>query len=65
MHRRKQHPYSITSSARLSARDCAQRMEYRPDSGSVSLRLDVEGPDEFAPLFRFVGDELAKVSGRG
>src|SRR5262249_53708945 len=39
-------------------------MEYRPDSGSVSLRLDVEGPDEFAPLLSFVGDELAKVSGR-
>ena len=32
---------------------------------SLSLRLDVEGPDEFAPLLRFVGDELAKVSGRG
>src|SRR5262245_14934238 len=34
------------------------------DSGSASLRLDVEGPDEFAPLLRFVGDELAKLSGR-
>src|SRR5262245_22704273 len=29
-----------------------------------SLRLDVEGPDHFAPLLRFVGDELAKVGGR-
>src|SRR6516162_1960338 len=34
------------------------------DGGLASLRLDVEGPDEFAPLLRFVGDELAKVSGR-
>jgi hypothetical protein len=39
-------------------------MEYRPDSGSASLRLDVEGPDDVAPLLRFVGDELAKVGGR-
>src|SRR5262249_10793260 len=31
---------------------------------SASLQLDVEGPDEVAPLLRFVGDELAKVSGR-
>src|SRR6516164_9745525 len=34
------------------------------DGGSASLRLDVEGPDEVAPLLRFVADELAKVSGR-
>src|ERR1700730_7720022 len=38
-------------------------MEYRPDGGSVSLRLDVERPDDVAPLLRFVGDELAKVGG--
>ena len=38
-------------------------MEYRPDSGSDSLRLDVERPDNVAPLLRFVGDELAKVGG--
>jgi hypothetical protein len=24
-------------------------MEYRPDSGSASLRLDVEGPDDCKP----------------
>ena len=30
------------------------------DSGSASLRLDVEGPDDVAPLLRFVGDELAE-----
>src|SRR6516225_9388988 len=34
------------------------------DGGSASLHLDVEGPDKFAPLLRFVGDEFAKVSGR-
>src|SRR5262245_10455224 len=39
-------------------------MEYRPDSASASLRLDVEGPDDLAPLLRFVGDELAEVPGR-
>src|SRR5436309_3426116 len=39
-------------------------MEYRPDSGLASLRLDVEGPDDVAPLLGFVGDELAKVGGR-
>ena len=34
------------------------------DSGSASFSLDVEGPDDVAPLLRFVGDELAKFSGR-
>src|SRR5262249_52886601 len=29
-----------------------------------SLRLDVGGPDDVAPLLRLVGDELAKVGGR-
>ena len=38
-------------------------MEYRAYSGSGSRRLDVEGPDDVAPLLRFVGDELAKVGG--
>src|SRR5262249_33877016 len=28
------------------------------------FRLDVEGPDDVAPLLRFVGDELAEVRGR-
>src|SRR5215471_2267491 len=37
---------------------------WKINSGSASLQLDVEGPDEVAPLLRFVGDELAKVSGR-
>src|SRR5215831_15994791 len=39
-------------------------MEYRLDSGSGSVRLDVEGPDDVAPLLGFFGDELSKVSGR-
>ena len=30
----------------------------------ASLRLDVEGPDDVAPLLRFVSDELAEVGGR-
>jgi hypothetical protein len=34
------------------------------DKKIASLSLDVKGPDEVAPLVRFVGDELAKVSGR-
>jgi hypothetical protein len=38
------------------------KMENRQRIGS--LRLDVEGPDEVTPLLRFVGDKLAKVSGR-
>src|SRR5215469_4077386 len=37
---------------------------WKIDGGSASLHLNVEGPDEVAPLLRFVGDELAKVSGR-
>src|SRR5262249_20051587 len=46
--------------------DFAERQLWNigPDSGSGSLHLYVEGPDEFAPLLGFVGDELAKVSGR-
>ena len=31
---------------------------------AASVRLDVEGPDDVAPLLRFVGDELAEVGGR-
>src|SRR6266478_5436683 len=31
---------------------------------AASVRLDVEGPDDVAPLLRFVGDELAEVRGR-
>src|SRR5262245_66333966 len=42
----------------------AERALRNIDSGSASLRLDVEGPDHVAPLLRFVGDELAKVGGR-
>jgi hypothetical protein len=34
------------------------------ENGSASLCLDVEGPDDVAPLLRFVGDELAEVVGR-
>jgi hypothetical protein len=32
--------------------------------GQLLRRLDVEGPDDVAPLLGFVGDELAKVGGR-
>ena len=39
-------------------------MEYRLDSGSASVRLDVEGPDDLAPLFAVVSDELAEIGGR-
>src|SRR5262245_53056795 len=39
-------------------------MEYRLDSGSASVRLDVEGSDHLAPLFGFGGNELCKVAGR-
>jgi len=34
------------------------------NSRAASLRLDVEGPDDVAPLLGFLGDELAKVGGR-
>jgi hypothetical protein len=39
-------------------------MEYRLDSGSASVRPDVEGPDDVAPLLRLVSDELAEVGWR-
>src|SRR5215470_12966511 len=42
----------------------AERELWNIDGGSASLRLDVEGPDDVAPLLRFVGNELAKVGGR-
>src|SRR5262245_46468855 len=34
------------------------------DSGSASVRLDVEGADHLAPLLGFVSDELCEVGGR-
>ena len=42
----------------------AERNLWNIDSGSASFRLDIEGPDDVAPLLRFVGDELAEVGGR-
>src|SRR5262249_15622176 len=42
----------------------AERALRNIDSGSASVRLDVEGPDDVAPLLRFVSDELAEVGGR-
>src|SRR5262245_49700673 len=30
----------------------------------ASVRLDVEGPDDLAPLFAVVSDELAEIGGR-
>src|SRR5262249_57084970 len=52
--------------AAISAPRFAERdvVEYRPDSGSASLRLDVEGSDDGAPLLGFVGDGLGGVGGR-
>jgi putative tryptophan/tyrosine transport system substrate-binding protein len=51
----------LASSARPGFRDFAER--WNVDSGSASLHLDVEGPDDVAPLLGFVGDELAEVGG--
>src|SRR5262245_25335447 len=34
------------------------------DRVTASVRLDVEGPDDVAPLLGFLGDEPAKVCGR-
>src|SRR5262252_7095530 len=31
---------------------------------AASVRLDVEGPDDLAPLFAVVSDELAEIGGR-
>src|SRR5262249_33201208 len=42
---------------------CGKRL-WNIDSGSASVRLDVEGLDDLAPLFGFVGDELAEVGVR-
>jgi hypothetical protein len=35
------------------------------DGGSASLRLDVEGPDDLAPLLGFFGNEVSKFARRG
>ena len=48
----------------MSATDPKWTLAWEIDGGSASLRLDVEGPDEVAPLLRFVGDKLAKISRR-
>src|SRR5262245_66658141 len=34
------------------------------DRVTASVRLDVEGPDDVAPLLGFLGDEPARVCGR-
>src|SRR6516165_675059 len=34
------------------------------DRVTASVCLDVEGPDDVAPLLGFVGDELAEIGGR-
>src|SRR5215831_8238400 len=41
-----------------------ERRLWNIDSGSASVRLDVEGPDDLAPLFAVVSDELAEIGGR-
>src|SRR5215831_12924796 len=45
-------------------REFAERELWNIDSGSTSVRLDVEGPDDVAPLLRFVGDQLSELSRR-
>src|SRR5262245_49637948 len=34
------------------------------DRVTASVCLDVEGPDDVAPLLGFIGDELAEIGGR-
>src|SRR5262245_46522166 len=53
-----------TSSASPNARDSRNGMLWNIDSGSASVRPDVEGPDDVAPLLRFVSDELGEVGAR-
>src|SRR5262245_35856840 len=56
--------HSMTASARLSV-PISRNGSYGTSSWACrSLRLDVGGPDDVAPLLRLVGDELAKVGGR-
>ena len=43
------------------ARDFAERDLWNIDSGSASLRLDVEGPDHLAPPLGFVGNEFPEL----
>ena len=38
----------------------AERALWSIDSESASLRLDVEGPDDVAPLLGFVGNEFSE-----
>ena len=49
--------------AGISAPRFAERSVWNIDSGSASLRLDVEGPNDVAPLVDNFGDELAEISG--
>jgi hypothetical protein len=49
---------------RTSAIRGTEVMERQPASWATSLHLDVRGPDDFAPLLGFIGDELAEPSGR-
>src|SRR5215813_5535479 len=50
----RQRPLSISPNGRYGTLDRV----------TASVRLDVEGPDDVAPLLGFVGDEPAKVCGR-
>src|SRR5215469_895234 len=52
------------AAAAARGEEFAERTLRNIDSGSASVRLDVEGPDEFAPLLRVVGDEPAEVGRR-
>src|SRR5262245_50666670 len=56
--------YSVTSSRDQTPAISRNGRLWNIDSGSASVRLDVEGPDDLAPLFGLVGDELAEVGGR-
>src|SRR5262249_41768827 len=47
-----------------SAPRFAERDLWNIDRTAASVRLDVEGPDDLAPLFAVVSDELAEIGGR-
>src|SRR6516164_4654948 len=56
-------PHLLTQSGHLP-RQPRVTGPWEIDGRSASLRLDVEAPNEVAPLLRFVADELAEISRR-
>jgi len=55
----------VTSTARTAVPRGSQNGIYGKSSSAetLSLRLDVGGPDYLAPFLGFLGDKLAKVGG--